>query len=69
MKTNKPKDKMITLRVSGEDYRYFQIAAFTTGSTPSKLLRIVMDASINAVKLQITQGKLKLEDFKTILDN
>lgn len=66
---NKVKDKMITLRVSSEDYRYFQIAAFTTGQTPSKLLRLFMDSSINAVKLQIQKGTIKIEDFQALLDN
>jgi uncharacterized protein (DUF1778 family) len=66
---NKVKDKMITLRVSSEDYRYFQMAAFVTGQTPSKLLRLFMDSSINAVKLQISKGTMKIEDFQALLDN
>ncbi len=67
--TKQPKDKMITLRLNKEDYRYFQIAAFTTGNTPSKLLRMLMDASINAVKIGIAQGKIQLADFETVLDD
>jgi len=66
---NQVKDKMITLRVSSENYRYFQIASFVAGQTPSKLLRLFMDSSINAVKLQISKGTMKIEDFQTLLDN
>jgi len=66
---SKMKDKMITLRVTSEEYRYFQIAAYTTGQTPSKLMRLFMASSINAVRLQIQKGTIKLEDFQTLLDN
>jgi predicted DNA-binding protein len=67
--TKQPKDKMLTLRMTKEDYYYLQIASYTTGNTPSKLLRMIMDASINAVKIQIAQGKIKLADFEALLDN
>ena len=67
--TKQPKDKMLTLRMTKEDYYYLSIAAFTTGNTPSKLLRMIMDASINAVKVQLAQGKIKLADFETLLDH
>lgn len=67
--TKQPKDKMLTLRMTKDDYRYLQIAAFTTGNTPSKLLRMIMDASINAVKVHIAQGKIKLADFQDILND
>lgn len=67
--TKQPKDKMLTLRMTKDDYRYLQIAAFTTGNTPSKLLRMIMDASINAVKVQIAQGKIKVADFENILND
>ena len=63
------KDKTMNIRMTKEDYKYLQIAAFTAGITPSKLIRMFADASINAVKIKIQQGAIKLEDFKTVLDD
>ncbi len=66
---NQKKDKLLTLRMTKDDYRYLQIAAFTTGNTPSKLIRMLMDASINAIKISLQRGTIKIEDYQALLDD
>jgi hypothetical protein len=39
------------------------------GLTPSKLLRMLADSSINAVKIQVEKGVINLEDFKTLFND
>jgi hypothetical protein len=63
------KDKVVSLRMSKDDYKLFQIAAYTIGLTPSKLVRMLADSSINAVRVQIQKGQVNIEDFKTLLDD
>jgi len=67
--TKPKKDKTLQVRLTKEDYKLLQIAAYTTGNTPSKLMRMLMDASINAVKVQINKGAMNLEDFKGIFND
>lgn len=69
MKLEDNKNKTISLRLSVEDYKYLSIVAYMGGMTISKYLRTLASASINAVKLNVQQGKIKIEDFETIFDN
>lgn len=63
------KDKVVSLRMSKDDYKLFQIAAYTIGLTPSKFVRMLADSSINAVRVQIQKGQVNIEDFKTLLND
>ena len=68
--TSKNKDKKITVRLNDEDYFYFQCIVYQSGmQTVSKYIRALLDASINAVKLAEKQGRVNLEDFKTIFND
>lgn len=69
MKLEDNKNKTVSLRLSVEDYKYLSIVAYMGGMTISKYLRTLASASINAVKLNVQQGKIKIEDFETIFDN
>lgn len=40
----------MTLRLSSEDYEWLQKASFTMGSTPSKLVRQLIQMAINGQK-------------------
>ena len=66
---NKKKNKRFEFLINEDDFKYFQIASFTMGLTPSKLLRMLADSSINAVKIQVEKGVINLEDFKTIFND
>ena len=44
------KDKSMTFRLSSEDYGWLEKAAYNMGTTPSKLVRQMIQMSINATK-------------------
>lgn len=63
------KDKRITIRLNSQDYEYLQILSFMGGMTVSKYMRALCDASINALKVSVKQGKVNIEDVKALFDN
>lgn len=69
MLVNEKKDKVVSIRMSEEDFMYLKFAAFTLGLSPSRLLRMLCDSSINSIKLRVKQGDLKYEDIKAVFDN
>lgn len=44
------KDKTMTFRLTQEEYEWLEKASFTMGTTPSKLVRQLIQMSINAQK-------------------
>lgn len=69
MKTTENKTARLEIRLTKDDLNLLKIASFTIGQTPSALVRMFIDTTINTLKLKIQKGELKLEDFQTILDN
>lgn len=69
MKLSENKDRKVSIRFSDSDFNYLSAVSFMTGMTVSKYIRTLCDATINAAKLSERQGKLNIEDFKTIFDN
>lgn len=69
MKTTQNKDARLEIRLSKEDLDLLKIASFTIGQTPSKLVRMFIDTTINSLKLQVQRGDIKLEDFQTLLND
>lgn len=63
------KDKKISIRLSENDYTYLQALAYMAGMTVSKYIRALCDASINAIKISEKQGKVNIEDIKTLLND
>lgn len=63
------KEKLMTIRISNDDYVLFQYATKMLGSTPSKSVRQFVDTCINAVKIEQQRGNLTNEDIKTFLNN
>lgn len=51
------KDKSMTFRLSTEDYQWLEKVAFTMGTTPSKLVRQLIQVSINAQKMAEVKAK------------
>lgn len=63
------KTKTASVRLSEEDFKLFKIACYQSGTTPSKFLRMMINAAVNAVKIEIEKGVINLEDYKTVLDD
>lgn len=69
MKLIDNKDKRLEIRISEEDLKLLKICAYIIGQTPSKMIRMFVDTTINAMKIKIKQGEIKLEDFEGIFDD
>lgn len=69
MKVTENKDKRLTVRISDSDLRYLRVAAASVGQTSSQLVRMFVDTTVNAVKLKIRQGELKLEDYEAVFND
>lgn len=69
MKLTQNKDKRLEIRISDEDLKLLKICAYTVGQTPSKLVRMFIDTTINSLKLKIKQGEIRVEDFEGIFDD
>lgn len=63
------KDKKISIRLSENDYSYLQALSYMAGMTVSKYIRTLCDASINAMKISERQGKINIEDIKTLFND
>lgn len=63
------KEKMISVRISEQDYKYLFVVAYMAGMNVSKYVRTMVDASINAVKMQESKGAVNLEDYEKLLND
>lgn len=63
------KSKTIQVRVSETDHKYLQIVAKMVGMTTSQYVRSLIQATVNAARVQEQKGALKVEDFEGILDD
>lgn len=66
MKTKENKVKTIQVRLTETDYEYLKQAAYTMGTDASKLVRQIVQMSINAAK---QAEKMKQERQNAITDN
>ena len=69
MKTSKNKNKRLEIRISEDDLKLLKIASYCIGQTPSQMLRMFIDSTINGLKIKVRQGEIKLEDFEAILND
>ena len=69
MATEKKKEKIVSVRMNEEDFKYLKVAAFTIGMTPSRMLRMLADSSINGIKIKVKQGQIKIEDIERICND
>lgn len=63
------KAKIMHIRINEKDYELFQVAAVSIGQTPSQLVRMFVDTTINALKIKVQKGEINLEDYKTLLND
>ena len=63
------KTKTVQVRVSETDHKYLIIISKMVGMTPSQYVRSLIQAHVNAARIQEEKGALKVEDFEAILDD
>lgn len=67
---NKPiKQKVVSVRMNEDDFRYLKACSCALGMTPSRYLRMLADTSIVELKAKVKQGVLKIEDIEALLDD
>jgi len=63
------KTESITIRMTEDEKFLLKVAAYQAGTTPSKMLRMIIDAALNAVRLEVQKGVINLEDFKALFND
>ena len=69
MKLTENKTKRLEIRLTEEDHKLLKVCAYTIGQTPSSMVRMFIDSTLNAMKLKIKQGEIKLEDYEAIFND
>lgn len=69
MKLTENKTKRLEIRLTEEDHKLLKVCAYTIGQTPSSMVRMFIDTTLNAMKLKIKQGEIKLEDYEAIFND
>lgn len=69
MKTSQSKQSRLEIRLSEEDKELLQVAAYCIGMTPSQMVRMFIDSTINGLRIKAQKGEIPLEDIKAILDH
>lgn len=63
------KNKTIQVRITETDFKYLLVVSQMVGMSPSQYVRSLIQATVNAARVQEQRGVLKLEDFQTVFDN
>lgn len=69
MKLTENKTARLQIRLTEEDLKLLKISAFSIGSTPSQLIRMFIDTTINTLKIKINKGEINIADFETLFDD
>lgn len=69
MKMTENKTKRLEIRLTEEDHRLLKVCAYTIGQTPSTMVRMFIDTTINALKVKVKKGEINLEDYEAIFDD
>ena len=69
MAINQKKEKIVSVRMTEDDYKLLRFSSKSIGVTPSKFLRMTCDSVILAVRLKINQGVLSYDDIETLLND
>ena len=69
MKLTENKTKRLEIRLTEEDHKLLKVCAYTIGQTPSSMVSMFIDTTLNAMKLKIKQGEINLEDYEAIFND
>lgn len=69
MKITDNKTKRLEIRLTEEDHKLLKICAYTIGQTPSSMIRMFIDTTLNSLKLKINKGEIKLEDYEALFND
>lgn len=69
MKTSKNKTQRLEIRIAEDDLKLFRVACYMVGQKPSQMLRMFVDTTVNALKVKVKRGEVKLEDYEAIFND
>lgn len=69
MKLTPNKTKRLEVRLTEEEFNLFQVASYSIGYNPSKLLRMFIMCTLVDLRKKINLGEINLEDYETILND
>ena len=69
MKLSENKTKRLEVRLTEEEFKLLKICAYSIGQTPSSMVRMFIDTTLNQMKIKVKKGEIILEDFETILND
>lgn len=68
MKLTENKDKRVTVRLSESDYNYMKVASYMAGITVSKYFRLLIDATVNAMKIEEKKGTYSIAEMLALIE-
>lgn len=68
MKLTENKDKRVTVRLSESDYNYMKVASYMAGITVSKYFRLLIDATVNAMKIEEKKGTYSITEMLALIE-
>ena len=68
MKLTENKDKRVTVRLSESDYDYMKVASYMAGITVSKYFRLLIDATVNAMKIEEKKGTYSIAEMLALIE-
>ena len=68
MKLTENKDQRVTVRLSESDYNYMKVASYMAGITVSKYFRLLIDATVNAMKIEEKKGTYSITEMLALIE-
>jgi hypothetical protein len=68
MKLTENKDKRVTVRLSESDFNYMKVASYMAGITVSKYFRLLIDATVNAMKIEEKKGTFNIAEMLALIE-
>ena len=68
MKLTENKDKRVTVRLSESDYNYMKVASYMAGITVSKYFLLLIDATVNAMKIEEKKGTYSIAEMLALIE-
>ncbi len=69
MKITPNKTKRIEVRLTEEELFLLKVSAYSIGQTPSSMVRMFIDSTINALRIKINLGEINLENYEAIFND
>ena len=63
------KTERMEIRLTSNEMKLFKVASYSIGSTPSEMVRMFINSTINQLKIKVQLGEINIEDYESIFDD